>query len=532
MQHQLHSRLAIAVSASLILLGSLAGAASAQTETSNSTNGAPISVKRPAALKRGNATSGKDVFRFGTFGTEGFWTDAARLPQGMKQAKVTLLDALKLGLSVDVDHIDAAMRTKLTAELKTDMSAANAPLLNDPAVMQKLVQAKAVIGLVPTHGKVGISCALCHTITDGSLYAMSNGGSIGHRQDGRTPHTLQVGKLLAVAANSRAFYPNLQLQMADGSTIGLAPKGLTKDSTEADVDAFLSNPQYYPVGSFNDTPDGIGNPVHIQPLFRQDLAAPYGSSGQDDILDDFSNTAYTVLFDPTTLVTPGGRKLLETLAGKAGTQLADDYATVLRATGVKGYPYVDSSTTGKAGAEATPVGLRVDNQKLLDLNAYLASLKAPKGVVDDADAVARGRALFTSSSASCTSCHNVDQSKPVNAALVPMKTIWPGYAPKVIAQRPPLTPIQDSTGSFDDKMVIVDASSSKGGGIRGDALPLLLDLARKPVFLHDDSVHSLDALLDPARGGSSPHPFYVADKLQRSDVVAFLRSLDTSPPAH
>ncbi|MDQ6646082.1 MAG: hypothetical protein M3Y93_02455 [Pseudomonadota bacterium] len=483
-------------------------------------------------MKRGDATAGKDVFRFGTFGTEGFWTDAARLPQGMKQAKVTLLDALKLGMSVDVERIDTGMRPKLAAELKTDMSAANAPLLNDPAVMQKLVKAKAVIGLVPTHGKVGISCALCHTITDGSLYAMPHGGSIGHREDGRTPHTLQVGKLLAVAANSRAFYPNLQLQMADGSTIGFAPKGLTKDSTEADVDAFLSNPQYYPVGTFNDTPDGIGNPVHIEPLFRQDLAAPYGSSGQDDILDDFSNTAYTVLFDPTTLVTPGGRKLLKVLAGKAGTQLADDYAEVLKATGVKGYPYADSSTTGKAGAEATPVGLRVDNQKLLDLNAYLASLQAPRGVVDDAGAVMRGRAIFTSSKASCTSCHNADQSKPVNAALVPMKTIWPGYAPKVIAQRPPLTPIQDSPGSFDDKMVIVDASSSKGGGIRGNALPLLLDLARKPVFLHDDSVHSLDALLDPARGSSSPHPFYVADKLQRADVVTFLRSLDTHPTAH
>ena len=74
-------------------------------------------------------------------------------------------------------------------------------------------------------------------------------------------------------------------------------------------------------------------------------------------------------------------------------------------------------------------------------------------------------------------------------------------------------------------MIVVDASLI--GGTRGDAMPLLLDLARKPVFLHDDSVPSLDGLLDPARGASAPHPFYVADKLQRADMVEFLRGLDT-----
>ena len=488
----------------------------------------PANAKAPEPIKRGSAKRGQDVFRYETFGNEGFWTDAARLPEGIKAAKVTLLVAMKLGMTIDVDHIDAAMRTKLAAEFKTDLSAANAPLLNDPAVMLKLVKANAVVGIVPKHDKLGITCALCHTITDGSLYAMANGGSIGHRIDGRTEHSLQIGKMLAAAGNSRAFFPILQLQMADGSSIGRAPKGLTRESTEADVDAYLSNPQYFPVGMFDDTPDGIGNPVHVPPLFRQDLAGPYGTSGQNAVLDNFSNTIYTALFDPTRLLTPGGRKFLHALAGTAGDQLADDYAAVLKSTGVKNYPYVKTSTTGEAGAAATPVGVRVDNAKLLDLNAYMASMPAPKGVVADAGAASRGREIFR---ANCTSCHNVDQAKPVNAALVPMQTIWPGYAPKVLAQRtPPLSPIQDSPGTFDDKMIVVDASP--GGGIRGNALPLLLDLARKPVFLHDDSVRSLDALIDPARGASAPHPFYVADKLQRADVVEFLRGLDTGKPAH
>ena len=115
--------------------------------------------------------------------------------------------------------------------------------------------------------------------------------------------------------------------------------------------------------------------------------------------------------------------MLHALAGQDGDQLADDYAAVLKTTGVTNYPYVKTSTTGKPGDAATPTGVRVDNAKLLDLNAYLASLPAPKGVVKDASAAARGRDVFR---ANCTTCHNVDQGKPVNAALMPMRTIWPG----------------------------------------------------------------------------------------------------------
>ncbi|RZK13694.1 MAG: hypothetical protein EOO56_26520, partial [Hymenobacter sp.] len=122
--------------------------------------------------------------------------------------------------------------------------------------------------------------------------------------------------------------------------------------------------------------------------------------------------------------------------------------------------------------------------------------------------------------------HNTNQGIAVQSKLVPMNTIWPAYAPKVLAQRqPPLTPIQNSPGTFDDKMIVVDASP--GGGIRGNALPLLLDLARKPVFLHDDSVHSLDELFDAKRGKTAPHPFYVVSPAQRADLVAYMKSLDT-----
>ena len=110
-----------------------------------------------------------------------------------------------------------------------------------------------------------------------------------------------------------------------------------------------------------------------------------------------------------------------------------------------------------------------------------------------------------------------------------MKTIFPGDNPVVLLPQrtPPLNPILDTPGVFfDDKMAVVNASFR--GLERGTALPLLLDLDRKPVFLHDNSVPSLDALLDPSRGVDAPHPFFLDDTDQRKDVVTFLRSLGTN----
>ena len=112
--------------------------------------------------------------------------------------------------------------------------------------------------------------------------------------------------------------------------------------------------------------------------------------------------------------------------------------------------------------------------------------------------------------------------------LVELKQMWKGYTPVPAGKRgdSKLSTILNSPGTFDDKMIVVDASDR--GEKRGNALPLLLDLARTNIFLHDASVPSLDNLLDPSRGDSSPHPFYIADASQRADMVEFLRGLDTN----
>ncbi|MEO8724857.1 MAG: hypothetical protein ABI383_01930 [Acidobacteriaceae bacterium] len=514
----------------LVASSSLAGAWAAGQAGSGSDGPGQAGPKLPAP-KMGNAARGKAIFRFETFGNEGFWTDAVRLPAGIKAAKVTPMQAMKLGISVDVDALDAATVATLKQQLQQDPSGNSSAVLNDPKTIDKLVKANAVIGMPPKGNKVGATCALCHTITDGSLFSMANGGSIGHREDGLTNHNLNLGAIFATAENSRALYPMLQLTLhANGDkTFGRAPTGLTENSSEADVDAYLNSAKDYPVGMFDDSPDGNGDQMQIQPLFRQDLAAPFGSFGSINRLDNFSNLVYTGLLDPTNFTTPGGRAFLHILGGAAGDEIADNYVKVLKATGVKGYPFARAPRHGKPGSEDAPLGTRVNEQKLDDLNAYLASLPAPAGAQVDAQAAAHGRELFRT--VSCTGCHNVDQGQPQPTFLVPMKQIFPGYNPTVLAQRkPPLDPVAHTPGStFDLKAAITNATIR--GDIRGSALPLLLDLARQPFFLHDDSVPSLDNLLDPTRGPQAPHPFYVPDGKDRHDVVEFLKSLDTGKQA-
>ncbi len=509
---------------------------------SDSGSDGPVSLEQPVVHQAGNPAAGQVVFRFETFGNERFWTDALKLQQGMIATGMTPLRALReLGLSVDIEMLDSATQATLIAESKTDLTPANAPTLNSSAALIKLINANSVIGLVVkdsnndgmldiTKGdKTGASCALCHTASDRSVLSVANAGAIGKRLDGRAAHNLNFGTLVATGLNSRAYYPVLQLALNanGGKTLGRAPTGLTPLSTEAEVDAYLSNPAYYPVGMFDDTPDDNGDPMHNSALFRTDLAAPWGTEGGIARLDNFSNLVYTALLDPTNLTTAGGRAFLVKLGGAAaGNEIVDGYIQVLAATGVTGYPYIQAAASPLAGTEDAPLGNRVDNTKLIDMNGYLNSLQAPAGVVADAAAGVRGRVLFRTN---CTSCHNVDQGKAVPAFTVPMKTIFPGDNPVVLlAMRvPPLNPILNTVENiFDDKMAVVNASMR--GGIRGTVLPLLLDLARKPNFLHDNSVPNLDTLLNPSRGPLAPHPFYFSDTAQRADMIEFLRGLDTN----
>ena len=198
------------------------------------------------APKGNDLADGKQVFRFETFGDEGFWTRVLELPQGMKAQGVTPAAAIAAGLAIDSDAIPAALKAKFAADLATagaNPNLATLPSFMDPANTEALLEANAVVGLSarnvttlngtldidPTNvyagESIGVSCALCHSTTDGSVLKTATGGSIGKRVDGLTNHNLQVGKSIALGNNSRAYYPTLALDLVANNHGSTSRKG-------------------------------------------------------------------------------------------------------------------------------------------------------------------------------------------------------------------------------------------------------------------------------------------------------------------
>ncbi len=147
---------------------------------------------------------------------------------------------------------------------------------------------------------------------------------------------------------------------------------------------------------------------------------------------DISNSSYTTNLDLTTLATHEGLEFLKGLGGPAGEQIHKEYKQILEETGVIGYPFVQARMQGKPGKLYNIVGRRVDDKKLNDMTAYVFALQPPPAPKVNDEMAMRGRALFRTN---CTSCHNVDQSKPVPVTLVDLKTLWPGYTPVVVGLR-------------------------------------------------------------------------------------------------
>lgn len=266
-----------------------------------------------------SAEQGRQVFRYETFGNQRFWTDAMQLPQGIAGAGVTPLQALGLGLNVNVAALSDGTAQALLEAL--DQVGNGTPpedtALGNPAVTLLLINEGAVIGVVPFDengdrkplgsdaaynsqdaldiaggDKVGVTCALCHAKTDGSVVPAGavGPGSVGAETDGVIAGGLDVGAIFAAADNPLAYLPLLQLQfdalegaaIGKGDFAGIASGGTVADATAA-ARTYLTGTfedggeekRYYGTTSFDATPDGIGNATYFPPFFRTDLAAPW-----------------------------------------------------------------------------------------------------------------------------------------------------------------------------------------------------------------------------------------------------------------
>ncbi len=150
-----------------------------------------------AALKQKPlpAASGRDIFRFSTFGDEQFWTGTLQMHTVISTG-VSPATALGVGLKVDADALPAGILA--TADL------------NDPATTVALIGLNAVVGIQGTvvDGKlteVGVTCALCHSTVDNSVAP-----GIGHRLDGWPNRDLNAGRIIslspALTAAQRTVY--------------------------------------------------------------------------------------------------------------------------------------------------------------------------------------------------------------------------------------------------------------------------------------------------------------------------------------
>lgn len=145
-------------------------------------------------MSAGTLASGKQIFRFDTFGDEQFWTDTLHMER-VVQKSVDPTTALSVGLKVDMDVLPPAV-VKGVQDGTID--------LKNPATTLALLKINAVVGLAGTvvtiAGKdsltrIGVTCALCHSTVDN---AFSKG--IGHRMDGWPNRDLNVGAIIALSS--------------------------------------------------------------------------------------------------------------------------------------------------------------------------------------------------------------------------------------------------------------------------------------------------------------------------------------------
>jgi hypothetical protein len=136
------------------------------------------------------AATGREIFRFDTFGDETFWTDTLQM-HTVISTSVSPQTALAVGLKVDADTLPAAVKAGI---LNGSIS------LTDPATTVVLLKLGAVVGLVGQVDasnnltRVGVTCALCHSTVDNSFMT-----GIGSRLDGWPNRDLDPGKIIALS---------------------------------------------------------------------------------------------------------------------------------------------------------------------------------------------------------------------------------------------------------------------------------------------------------------------------------------------
>ncbi len=183
---------------------------------------------------------GRKIFRYDTFGSEGFWGDALHLHAAIAGEKnggvgpgVSPKTALAVGLKVDADALPNALKQQL---------AAGKVNLDDPATTIALLKLNAVVGVTAFTDRdgsvksMGIQCALCHSTVDNSFAP-----GIGNRLDGWANRDLNVGAIVSLAPNLKPFTDLLGVDAATVKKV-LATWGPGRFDAELDKDGKALRP--------------------------------------------------------------------------------------------------------------------------------------------------------------------------------------------------------------------------------------------------------------------------------------------------
>ncbi|MEP6495625.1 MAG: hypothetical protein ABJF01_23270 [bacterium] len=242
---------------------------------------------RPEQLDPALVTSGRDIFRFDTFGDEKYWTDTLRMHEVIQKG-VSPATALSVGFKVDVDSLPQSIRDALAAG-KVD--------LTSPATTVTLLKLNAVVGLKgdvrtvngrDTLARVGITCALCHSTVDNSF-----GKGIGHRLDGWPNMDMNPGAIVALSPtvpaalkailntwgpgkyDPRTNIDGISTPLVLPPAYGLASVGKETYTAEGPVsywNAYVAITQMHGQGSFSDPRIGV-NIVQSPDLVTPKLTA-------------------------------------------------------------------------------------------------------------------------------------------------------------------------------------------------------------------------------------------------------------------
>jgi mono/diheme cytochrome c family protein len=251
--------------------------------------------------------SGREIFRYDTFGDEKFWTDTLRMHE-IIQAAVTPAVALSVGLKVDADALPQGVKDALAAG-KVD--------LNSTATTLALIKLNAVLGVKGTvqtvNGRdtlvrMGITCALCHSSVDNSFAP-----GIGKRMDGWANTTLNPGAIVAlspaVTASQKAIYnswgpgrydPRINIDGKNTPIVippayglkNVARETFTGDGPVSYWNAYVAITQMHGQGTFRDAKLGINivqEPDLVTPKldalreYQLSLPAPIPAAGSYDV---------------------------------------------------------------------------------------------------------------------------------------------------------------------------------------------------------------------------------------------------------